>query len=52
MKKSSRRNVLRNEIPEQMNIGDFPEYLSERYDKEAHMSRAELRRQGRGSRSL
>lgn len=47
MKKSSRRNVLRNEIPEQMNIGDFPEYLSERYDKEAHMSRAELRRQKR-----
>ena len=47
MKKSSRRNVLRNEIPEQMNIGDFPEYPSERYDKEAHMSRAELRRQKR-----
>lgn len=47
MKKSSRRNVLRNEIPEQMNIDDFPEYLSERYDKEAHMSRAELRRKKR-----
>jgi hypothetical protein len=29
MKKLSRKNVLRNEIPGQMSIEDFPEYLPE-----------------------
>lgn len=47
MKKSSRRNVLRNEIPGQMSIEDFPEYLPEGYSRGGQMSRAELRRQKR-----
>lgn len=33
MKKLSRKNVLRNEIPGQMSIEDFPEYLPESYSR-------------------
>ncbi len=48
MKKLSRKNVLRNEIPGQMSIEDFPEYLPEGYSRGGgQMSRAELRRQKR-----
>lgn len=43
MKKLSRKNVLRNEIPGQMSIEDFPEYLPESYSR-GQMSRAEVRR--------
>lgn len=42
MKKLSRKNVLRNEIPGQMSIEDFPEYLPESY------SRGGANEQGRG----
>ncbi len=41
MKKLSRKNVLRNEIPGQMSIEDFPEYLPESYSRGAN-------EQGRG----
>lgn len=44
MKKLSRKNVLRNEIPGQMSIEDFPEYLPESYIRGGQMSRAEVRR--------
>ena len=33
MKKLSRKNVLINEIPGQMHIEDFPEYLPEGYSR-------------------
>lgn len=46
MKKLSRKNVLRNEIPGQMSIEDFPEYLPESYSR-GQMSRAEVRRRKR-----
>lgn len=47
MKKLSKKNVLRNEIPGQMSIEDFPEYLPESYSRGGQMSRAEVRRRKR-----